>query len=167
MIRINRFVGPPSWPKLIATGFTLILIFFLGLFLSPPCKASQVDPIGTWLTQDGEAIVEITAEDDTLMGKIVWLKEPLDENGRPKLDDNNPHGAKATILGLVILKDFSADGDSKWSGGTIYDPDNGKTYKCTMKLKEGALHIRGFIGVSLFGRTAVWTRTDPPNSISE
>jgi uncharacterized protein (DUF2147 family) len=58
----------------------------------------------------------------------------------------------------VILKNFEFTGKS-WENGTIYDPNNGKTYSCNMKMKSpNELEIRGFIGISILGRTTVWTR---------
>jgi uncharacterized protein (DUF2147 family) len=63
------------------------------------------------------------------------------------------------LIGLVILKDFAFNGKDKWEDGTIYDPNNGKTYSCVIRLKnESALEVRGYIGISLLGRTEVWTR---------
>ena len=60
---------------------------------------------------------------------------------------------------MIILKDLKYS-DGVWEDGTIYDPMSGKTYDCTMKIKDGgkSLDIRGYIGVSLFGRTSTWTR---------
>ncbi|MFZ5907440.1 MAG: DUF2147 domain-containing protein [Nitrospirota bacterium] len=49
-------------------------------------------------------------------------------------------------------------GEDQWEGGKIYDPQNGKTYSCKIKLEGQKLRVRGFIGFSLLGRTAVWTR---------
>ncbi|NBU04628.1 MAG: DUF2147 domain-containing protein, partial [Bacteroidetes bacterium] len=93
-------------------------------------------------------------------GKIVWLKEPL-KNGKPKVDDLNPNPAKRSVplMNLQILKDFVYDADDKeWEDGTIYDPKNGKTYSCYMTLDGTKLNVRGYVGVSMIGRTSVWTR---------
>ncbi len=93
-------------------------------------------------------------------GKIVWLKTPK-EDGKERLDKNNPDKAKRTkpLLNLIILRDFVWDeGDKEYNKGTIYDPKNGKTYNCYMKLKDGKLNVRGYIGISLIGRTDQWTR---------
>ncbi|MEY4594263.1 MAG: hypothetical protein RIQ47_673 [Bacteroidota bacterium] len=116
--------------------------------------------VGLWLNQEGTAHVQISRIGSTYTGKIVWLKEPT-ENGRPRTDKNNPEAAKRAmpLMGLVILKDFVFDADdAEWTDGTIYDPKNGKTYSCTMTLEDGRLNVRGYIGISLIGRTAVWTR---------
>ena len=85
------------------------------------------------------------------------------ENGKPKVDNNNPDKNKQNlpIIGLIILEDFSFDGDDEWKYGTIYDPESGKTYDCNLTLKsKNILHVRGYIGISLFGRTETWTRTN-------
>jgi len=63
------------------------------------------------------------------------------------------------LIGLTILKDFVFD-DNSWTGATIYDPRNGKTYSCKLSLKDNyTLNIRGYLGLSLFGRTESWTKT--------
>lgn len=128
--------------------------------------SEEADKIqGTWLNQEGTAHVQIFravngAYAGKYYGKIVWLKEP-NENGKPKLDKNNPDESKkkTPLMGLLLLKDFTYDEDDKeWSGGTIYDPKNGKTYSCYMSLDGTKLNVRGYIGISVIGRTAVWTR---------
>ncbi|MGC4020942.1 MAG: DUF2147 domain-containing protein [Cyclobacteriaceae bacterium] len=81
---------------------------------------------------------------------------------RTSTDEKNPDPALRTreVIGLVILKDFEADKEGKvWENGTIYDPREGKTYSCKMTLKDANnLSIRGYVGVSLFGRTETYTR---------
>ena len=101
-------------------------------------------------------------------GKIVWFKDkyyPPDskegEPGTPVLDHNNPNLElrKAPIIGLRILYDFTYAGDNLWTGGRIYNPDDGKTYRAKMTLMSlNQLNLRGFIGISLLGRTTTWTR---------
>ena len=95
-----------------------------------------------------------------MCGKIVWLKEPL-RNGKPKLDDNNPEEKLRSrpIQGMVFMKDFNYDENNKWDDGTIYDPKSGKTYSCYMKvLSKDKMEVKGYIGISLIGRTQTWTR---------
>ena len=130
--------------------------------------ANQI--VGSWSTPDDKAVVEIYQEGDQYFGKFAALKEPLypadDEKGmagQAKVDRNNPDASqhKEPIIGLVMLNGMSYAGEKKgahtWKGGTIYDPSNGKAYKCTIKLNaDGTLALRGFIGVSLFGRTQEW-----------
>lgn len=124
--------------------------------------AEEADAIvGEWHTKDNKALVQVYKADNVYNGKIVWLKEPKNDDGSEKLDTNNPDQGKQgnAIIGLNLVKGFVYKGKNKWADGTIYDPDNGKTYSCKMKLNEdNTLKVRGFIGVSLIGRTQVWTR---------
>ncbi len=76
----------------------------------------------------------------------------------PIRDANIPdeEAAKKPIVGLNLISGFSYS-RGKWVDGDIYDPDNGKTYSCVIKLKSGKLEVRGYIGMPMFGRTVVWT----------
>ena len=118
--------------------------------------------VGVWKTGEGNAMVRIYKNGDKYQGKVVWLKEPIDtETGKPKLDKNHPDEAVRTrpVLGLVNIWGFVYKGDKVWEEGNIYDPKNGNTYSCTIKLESAnTLEVRGFIGVSLIGRTDTWTR---------
>ena len=110
---------------------------------------------GTWQTAAKDAQLTIDKEGQFFIGKINWLK-------RPGKDVKNPdHTMRSRdLVGLVILKGFTFNGNNKWEGGKIYDPSGGKTYSCIMKLKNNnTLEIRGYIGISLIGKTEVWTRT--------
>jgi uncharacterized protein (DUF2147 family) len=113
--------------------------------------------IGTWLTGSGKGKVQIYKEGNTYNGKIVWLKEPTTPEGKPKVDAHNPDAAKQTtpVLGLNMLKGFVFNED-KWTDGTIYDPENGKTYSCKITWRDGKIDVRGFMGISLIGRTDTW-----------
>lgn len=150
------------------------LPILLSLGLALPLFAGEADAIlGLWQTdpkaEGGPAHVEITRDGDTYSGRIVWLSEPEypeeegpEWAGKPKVDRENPDQALKTrpILGLEMVGGFHYEGKQKWSGGTIYDPNNGKTYRCWMKLKGDRLKVRGYIGFSLLGRTTVWTRVE-------
>lgn len=119
--------------------------------------------IGTWLSEEEDGHVEIYKHGGKYHGKISWIKDPLDEVTRkPKTDKQNPDASRRNrpLMGLVILKDFAYDHrDKEWEDGTIYDPNSGNTYDCYMELISGnKLKIRGYIGVSLIGRTSYWTR---------
>ena len=125
------------------------------------CQELEADTIlGNWLTEGGKAVVEIYLCDGRYCGKIVGLKEPKNPDGTDKLDTNNPDPSKRNrkIIGLNIVWGFTYDGETRWVNGSIYDPDNGKTYSCKMNLENDKLKVRGYIGISLFGRTTVWTR---------
>lgn len=122
--------------------------------------------VGVWEPSHGKAKVKIEKIGTKYYGKIVWLKEPVDpETNKPKVDKNNPdEKMRSTPLrGYRILKDFEYTDKDTWTEGTIYDPENGSTYSCTIKMTdENTLDIRGYIGVSALGRTDVWKRLQMP-----
>ena len=141
--------------------FTAIALLFVPLFLY-----AQTDKIqGIWFTEKGTSTVEVTkSSDGTYAGKINWLEEP-NENGKPKVDDENsdPQLAKRPIMGLSIVKDFEYNSKKeRWEEGSIYDPDNGKTYDCYAWFDDGdynVLYIKGYVaGIKALGRKTIWKR---------
>lgn len=124
-------------------------------------KADEL--IGIWLTGGKEpAKIQIYKAGEKYYGKIIWLKNPI-ENSKQRVDANNPDKTKRSnpIIGLVMLTGFKFDGDDEWQDGNIYDPESGKTYSAYMYLKnKNTLRVRGYVGISLFGRTETWTRTN-------
>lgn len=143
--------------------------------ISIPAFADGPDGVlGIWTTADGKARVEIVKQGDSYGGSIVWLKEPVypadakqGTPGQPKVDLNNPDKAQQSrpIMGLPLIQGFRYAGDDVWSDGTIYDPDSGKLYSCKLTLMmDGTLRVRGYVGISLFGRTEIWTRYAPENT---
>ena len=124
--------------------------------------AARADtPLGLWDT--GESHIEIYNCGEQLCGRIAALDEPLDADGNPKTDTENPDASLKgrPLLGMDLVAGFSRKSDKRWVGGTIYDPRDGKTYKCKMTLKkDGRLEVRGYVGVALFGKTVVWTRLE-------
>ena len=115
---------------------------------------------GLWETYDDQtkekkAVIEIYKTHDLYFAKIVESfvgeKNAICENceGTKK---NKP------IIGLVIIENIQ-NNDDEFDGGTILDPENGKTYKCSLKLLHAnKLEVRGYLGFSLFGRTQYWKR---------
>lgn len=138
-----------------------------GLITSAPGQTFAAnDILGTWLTGTQKAAVTIYKEGDKYFGKISWLKTPLNEEGKPKVDKNNPDDArkKDPLMGLKLLKSFVFDGEDQWEKGTIYDPENGKTYNCKITMvTSDKLDVRGFVGISMLGRTQTWIRIPDKN----
>ena len=142
----------------------LTLIFSILLYSVTAATAQTAEPddiLGVWLNEDKDAHIYVHKEDGKYHGKIIWLKNPIDEDtGQPKLDKENPDEKKQhlPIIGSLILKDFVYD-DGEWEDGSIYDPKNGKTYDCYIEMEDkDKLKIRGYIGISWIGRTTYWTR---------
>jgi uncharacterized protein (DUF2147 family) len=139
------------------------VIVFLGNSAMTTSLADNSDAVvGVWKTGDGNAIVRIYKSGENYQGKIVWLKEPIDpETGKPKIDKNNATETSKTrpVLGMVNIWGFKFIEKNLWDEGNIYDPKSGNTYSCTIKMTNAnSLEVRGYIGVSLIGRTDVWTR---------
>lgn len=118
--------------------------------------------IGKWLTNDEEVIIEIFKKGDEYFGRLDWMEEAYDPDGSKKVDDKNPDGEKQERLleGLVVLSSFTYEGDDKWSNGTIYNPNTGRTYDAYIKLDDDKLNVRGYIGFAFLGRTEVASRVE-------
>ena len=143
------------------------LLSFLFFSISYAQSSDEADRlVGVWEPSHGKAKVKVDKIGDKYYGKIVWLKTPADEEtGEAKVDKNNPdEKLRSTPLrGYRILKDFTYAGKDEWTEGTIYDPENGNTYSCTIKMTdENTLDIRGYIGISALGRTDIWKRLKMP-----
>ena len=124
---------------------------------------AQATPAGTWTTMDdatgkprGE--VRIVEQDGLFYGKLtnVMKEEERAKTCMKCTDDRKDK----PILGMTILKDMKKTGDNEWSGGNILDPENGKVYSAKMSLADDGkkLNVRGFLGISLLGRTQTWVR---------
>jgi uncharacterized protein (DUF2147 family) len=142
------------------------LLFALAILFVPLFLYAQADKIvGTWVTEKGTSAVDITkGSDGKFYGKISWLEEP-NENGKPKIDEENPDPklAKRPIMGLPIVNGFKYSSKKKqWVGGRIYDPDNGKTYDCFAWFENGKynkLYLKGYVGgIKALGRKTEWKR---------
>lgn len=147
----------------------LAIAFFLPSTLKAQAKADKV--VGYWLTlseETGKPNSQVKISKGTngkYYGEIVWLQNPLESNGKEKLDKHNPEDKLKSrkLIGLRILNDFTYDAsENEWSGGSIYNPSSGKTYSSYMKLDGNKLNLRGYIGKAWMGlgKTAVWTREE-------
>lgn len=137
--------------RIILCAFALIMPF---------AAALAQDVIGKWKLEDGTAIVEVYKNGDSFNGKIVWLQNPTEADGTPAKDTNNPDKnlRSREIMGLNMLSGLKKTGN-EYSGGKIYDPGNGKTYNCSMKVEGDVLKVRGSLDKKgLIGRTMDWFR---------
>ena len=131
--------------------------------------ANPNNVIGPWQTDGNSSSVDIFRCGEKLCGKIVWLKNPNYVSssdgpvGMPKVDRKNPDPAlrNRPIIGLQVIEGLTATGDNRWEHGACYDPESGNSYQCKMRLERpDRLEVRGFIGISLLGRTYVLTRKE-------
>jgi uncharacterized protein (DUF2147 family) len=126
--------------------------------------AQSATAVGTWQTIDDhtgqpKALIQITPDGSgNLTGKIIKGLGP-DDNPERRCTACTDERKDQLMLGMTIINDMKKDGDG-WDGGHILDPENGKLYKCKMHLEDGGqkLVVRGYIGVSLLGRSQTWIR---------
>ena len=144
-------------------GATLFLVLFLlgTIQFANGQSISSQSITGTWLSEQKDGEILIYQSGDHYFGKLIWGSKLYDTNGTPIKDLKNPDQnlKKRNLLNAVILTDFIWD-DGQWKDGKVYDPNNGKTYNATLKLKNQRLEIRGFVGISLIGRTTVWSKVN-------
>ena len=140
----------------------IILRFsLLALLLAPLARAAadSDSPVGFWKNEDAK--IEIFEVDGKLSGKVASLNEQYTADGQEKTDIRNPDPAKRSrpLLGLTFMMGFTQVRPGLWENGTVYDPKSGNTYSAILEYSGGeSLKLRGYIGISLIGRTAVWTR---------
>lgn len=146
-----------------AASVTAILLLLL-MVLALPAGAAD-SPVGRWRSIDdatgqAKAVIEIAeGRDGTLSAKIVRLIDTSD-GPNPLCEQCKGKRHNQPILGMTIAWGLRPDGDTRWGGGTILDPENGKEYSVRMTPTDGGrrLEVRGFLGFALLGRTQVWQR---------
>ena len=153
---------------ILGCSFAIVLS---GSWASSQEKADEL--LGEWYTEDNESKVLVEKRGKKYYGTIIWLSEPRYELGDVEAGvikhdrHNRDKGLRARpIIGITVLTDFAFNVKKKtWSGGKIYDPENGKQYKCVLRIGSKAsdgstqsLNVRGFVGISALGRTTVWSR---------
>ncbi len=136
------------------------LVFTFALSLISVFSFAQIE--GKWKTIDDEtgqakSIVEIYKKSDgKYYAKINQLLQKPENNNCVKCSDDRKN---KPLIGLEIIRGLKKDG-AEFSGGTITDPKSGKTYKCTIKRDGNKLNVRGYVGLSLIGRTQTWQKAD-------
>ena len=135
--------------------FTVLFIAVAGIF------TTQAQVTGKWKTVDDEtgeakSIVEVYEKDGKVYGKVIEILNPAKKD--KKCQDCKGEDKDKPILGLTIIKGLKKDGD-EYTDGDILDPQKGKLYSCTIKLDgKDKLKVRGYMGISLIGRTQIWSR---------
>lgn len=135
--------------------YLLMLMFSLTALVGKAQTTTNTNPagdaiIGTWQTDDQKARITINRQDSLYYGRLSNAAVSIGQTAKLNL----PTG----FLGINILRDFKFSGDNRWDG-TIYDPKSKNTYQCYLKMNDdGTLKVRGYKGISLFGKSQVWTR---------
>lgn len=135
----------------------LMLLFLLGSLMT--MNAQSI--VGKWKTfddqtGDAKSIVEISEKGGKYHGKVIEILNPAKKDSKCEKCPGNDKGKP--IEGLEIIKNLSKKGE-EYTGGTIIDPQSGKEYKCSIKTNgKTKLEVRGYVGISLIGRTQTWTK---------
>lgn len=133
----------------------ILSLLFLVLGFNQILKAQKENEIvGLWLSEPRDAKIQIfKSSNNKYYGKLIWGARMYEKDGKTSRLAKNGKPFKD----LLMLQGFIFD-DGVWDEGTIYDPEEGKTYSCTIKKNGESLDIRGYVGISLFGRTTKWTK---------
>jgi uncharacterized protein (DUF2147 family) len=150
-----------------------LVIILIAIFPAMPAFGAMEpgNVFGVWLTEGGDSKLEIFPCGDKACAKVIWLKHPAYINskdgpvGMDKVDMHNPDPSLRSrpILGLQVMEGLISEGEW-WLHGSCYDPQTGKQYQCKMHQESPTeLKLRGFIGISLIGRTYYLNRdlSDP------
>ena len=111
---------------MIRSAFSILAIIFLSSFTSNPDE----ELMGVWWNTERDAKIEIYRCGEEICGKVVWLRNPKDDDGKPVMDENNVDDKLKTreVMGMKVLEGFSHNGKDRWVDGEAYDPKSGKTY---------------------------------------
>jgi uncharacterized protein (DUF2147 family) len=146
-------------PRLAARSAAAVLVV---VSVASSMVAHASTPEGRWYAEGGAAQVEIARCGRAICGTVVWLRSPFDENGCILRDRQNADVKlrDRPIEGLELFRGLeqSPEDQDVWTGGTIYDPTSGRTYSCRLTVDGDRLHLRGYMGVPLIGRTTTWIR---------
>jgi uncharacterized protein (DUF2147 family) len=130
----------------------------------PPLIAEPT-PVGVWIDHTGRGAVEIAPCAQELCGRIIWLQQPNDKQGRPLRDGLNAEKAKRNraICGLQIIGGLKRQRDGSWDNGWIYDPEQGESFDVEIRLRgPDSLQVKGYKGLKFLSETFQWTRAPNP-----
>ena len=165
----DQWPGSGRWYDRSYTWSATVCLFLSAVILmaTSAFSAGPGDVLGPWKTDGGDSWVELFRCGEAICGTIISPKGPEDIDsrygrvGKAEVDCKNPDPAlrNRPIIGMEIMKGFTAKGDNQWGSGICYNPESGKSYKCKMHIvSPDRLELRGYIWIPFFGRTVVLTR---------
>ncbi len=158
-----RFIVMRCFNIASCSGAALVATAFLfGFTMNAGSAAADPKEVGVWYDDTGKGAVKIEiCTPTTLCGKIYWLKEPMADDGKPKIDRYNPEPTMRTrpICGLPVLGDLEKISDGGFDNGWVYDPKEGKSYSVALDLVgPDTLKVTGYKGMRFLGKSFIWTR---------
>lgn len=124
------------------------------------------DIFGPWLTEKEGAVIDIYEcgeEERELCGRIAWLKKPYTDEGKLKRDPENPDLSlrDRPLCGIEVVSGLERIDKDTWGFGRVYNPKDGNRYSAYLNANDdGTVHIRGYIGIPLIGKSETWTRPE-------
>lgn len=158
MVRSPALRGQRTWGY--APGWLYAALLFW-LLVTTSAGADSRTPLGVWLHPNKRIQVQIFPCGRDLCGKIVWFRWPNDAQGVPLVDFKNKKKSLRSrpLLGLTVLRDLHHSGENMWTGGRIYNPDDGLDYAAQMSIQDnGTLRVRAYVLFPALGETLIWTR---------
>lgn len=160
-----RRASKPAAASAKVAGVLLSVLLVGGAAVSGEARAqSNTGIAGRWATQGFGSIVEFgpcASAGTTMCGRILWLWEPKDTHGRPRVDAHNPDRGlrNRPLVGIEIVRGARETAPGVWTDGALYNPDDGRTYTGTIRIRNGALELRG-CALNVFCQTQTWRRPE-------
>ena len=155
-----------------AVAYTKILFVSLFLFVNVTSKTNELECklietknnelTGIWVSENRDLMVKVFEDKQIFYGKLIWFKcthkmqIPMQDHKDAK--NSTPELRQRTWIDMVILSGLKYDGNNKWVGGTIYDPNSGKTFSASVSLQEDKITVRGYWGIELIGKSMYFNR---------
>lgn len=162
--RARAQARPAAAAAKIAALLLIGLMVGFGLNSEARAQGSSSAIAGRWATQGFGSLVEFrpcAGNAQTMCGRILWLWEPNDAQGRPRVDSHNPDRSRRSrsLIGVEIVRGLRETAPGVWSEGEVYNPDDGRTYTGAIRLRNGALTLRG-CALNVFCQNQTWRRPE-------
>lgn len=139
---------------------SVAIVLFTLINLSNAQAQKKADAIiGVWETEAKDGKMKIFKSDKEYQAKLLWGKDIVHTDGTSKKDIKNPNAKlrNRDLVGITYITGLIFN-DDEWEKGSVYNSADGKWYKCYVWLKDGQLHLRGYLGMRILGQTSIWNR---------
>ncbi|WP_431241430.1 DUF2147 domain-containing protein [Flavobacterium sp. P21] len=138
----------------------ILFVLLLAMASKMQAQANEKSIVGVWESDKKDVRMEFFKDGANYSAKLLWGNLVVERDGiTSKKDSKNPDTRLKTrnILGIISLTGLEWNG-KEYTNGKIYDPPSGDTYTCKAWMEDGKLHLRGYLGISLLGKTVIWHR---------
>jgi uncharacterized protein (DUF2147 family) len=146
------------------SGFLRCFLLLLAVGCCSICSFGQAHANldGKWINEDKSTIIEFYEKNNSVFGKIVWLRDSVDQNGEAHRDIFNSEARLRSrkLIGITMISDMMGKkSGTKWTGGSIYHYQSGNTYNALMYLEDGYLWVKGYWWwFRILGKTKRWEK---------